>query len=215
MLACGLALAVLAGFVTRADAAICKYVEQDGRITYSNLAAGPQGGRKVDCFEAPAQVIAVPAPPGAAEADRSATTDDAEARSVLEQQLADEEERLDEAQRALSEQEANLDTGETPYYDYDDGPGAFVDAVRSHRRNRDRIRHELAKHGRDRGSSQNRGAAIAVEPPTGDVSKRTDSMPGLPRRSGAQQLEQRPAPVPRQHSDAWTASHPIPESGRR
>ena len=62
-LSSGIAFVALTGLFGQADAAICKYVGRDGRITYSNLATGPQGASKVECFESPAPVSASPAAP--------------------------------------------------------------------------------------------------------------------------------------------------------
>ena len=206
----GIAFVALTGLFGQADAAICKYVGRDGRITYSNLATGPQGASKVECFESPAPVSASPAAPGPGDAERPMA--DAEDRSALEQQLADEEERLEEAQRALSEQEANLGADDAPYY-YALGP--FVDAVRAHRHKRDDIRHKLVEHGWDRGASEHSGVGIPVTRP-GDISGHPESTQASPAvGDGAPQLGRHPAHGFRPKSGAWARSPAEPESGRR
>jgi hypothetical protein len=204
----GIAFVALTGLFGQADAAICKYVGRDGRITYSNLATRPQGGSKVECFEFPASVSASPAAPGPADAER--LTADAEDRRALEQQLADEEERLEEAQRALSEQQANLGADDAPDY-YSLGP--FVDAVRAHRRKRDEIRHKLVEHRWDRGASEHSSVGIPVTR-QGDVWDHAESTLRSPALGdGAPQTENHPADGSRRLGGGWTGSRP--ESGRR
>ena len=184
-LACTISLVVFAGLPVQADAALCKYVDHDGRITYSNLGVGPRGASKMECFHAPAPAVVEPAPTDS-EPDRAAI--DAEQRRVLEEQLADEEERLQQAQDALAAQEANLagnnlDVDDAPYYGW---LGPYVDSVTAHRRRRDHIRHEL---GMPQPSHHAHQENPMTRPPRG-VSSGVGSMHGWPALgSGAQRPE--------------------------
>jgi hypothetical protein len=177
VLACSLLLVALTGPFAQANAApICKYLARDGRITYSNLGIGPRGASKVECFETPAPVRASPTTRGTADAEPAMS--DAQAPGALEQQLADEEERLEQAQRALSEQEANLSDDGDPYF-YD-SLGPYVDAVAAHRRSRDRIRRELAEHGRGRTPSHDTHLGTSASRPPDEGSDSAASMHGWP-----------------------------------
>ena len=214
LLAYGLSLVALTGSLAQADAPLCKYVARDGRITYSNLAAGPPGASKVECFEAPAPISAAPAAPGTADAERSGTTPDTGDSGSLEQQLADEEERLEQAQRALSEQEADLGGDGAP--DYYDWLGPYVGAVTAHRRERDRLRRQLVEHRRDRESSHDaRPGTPAARSPL-DVPGGRDSMHGQPTLGGGAQrperhlgggLGQRGGSGPGSHAQSETGRH--------
>jgi hypothetical protein len=212
ILAYSLSLVALTGLLTQADAAVCKYVARDGRITYSNLGAGPPGTSKVECFQPPAPISASPAAPGTADAERSGTVPDTAGRSALEQQLADEEERLERAQRALSEQEANLGGEGAPYYYGWLGP--YGDAVTAHRRERDRIRRQLAEHGWDRESSHDARPGTAATLPPLEVPGSPDSMHGSPTLgSGTRAPERNPEADFGRQTGGRTGSHA--ESGRR
>jgi hypothetical protein len=138
-----------------------------------------EGGTKVECFHTPVPVSASPAAPGTAVGEQ--TPDDGEDRSALEQQLAEEEERLQQAQRALSEQEANLSDDGAPYY-YD-WLSPYVNAVTAHLNSRDRIR-PLMERGRVE------GRRTAVSPRCRPRDRRppfqmatTRCIAGLPRES--------------------------------
>jgi hypothetical protein len=212
VLACSLCFVALTGWFGQVDAAVCKYVDRAGRVTYSNLDLGPRGGTKVECFPTPAPVSAAPSAPATAVGEQ--TTDDAEGRSALEQQLADEEERLEEAQRALSEQEANLSADGAPYY-YD-WLSPYVNAVTAHRRNRDRIRHQLAEHGQGRGPSHSALSGVPATRPPPSVPGGEDSMHGRPDSgSSAGQPEHHPAAGLGQQRGGWTGSRPEAEFGRQ
>jgi len=211
-LACGASLIVLTVFVAQADAAICKYQGRDGRITYTNLASGPPGASKVECFATPAPVIPTPALPAAANAAPAIV--DAEERNALEQQLAAEEEQLQDAQRALSEREATLGQDAVPYYDGALGP--LVDAVTEHRRQRDRIRHKLAERGWDREPSRGTRAGMPLTEPPGAVPSRPDRIPdGRSLGNGGGGLAPHPAPGLGQQRGGWTGSRDEGELGRR
>ena len=212
IVACGASLVVLTTFAAQADAAICKYQGRDGRITYSNLASGPPGASKIECFAAPAPVSPTPAARSAANAAPAMA--DAEDRNALEQQLADEEEQLEDAQRALSEREASLGQDEMPYYD--DALGPLVDIVTEHRRQRDRIRHKLAERGWDREPSHGPRAGMPLTQPSGAVGSRPDLIPRAPvLGNGGGGLERHPVAGPGQQRDGGTGSREEGELGRR
>jgi hypothetical protein len=213
ILAYSLSLVALTGLLAQADAAVCKYVARDGRITYSNL-AGPPGASKVECFQASAPISASPAVPGTADTERTGTVPDTGGRSALEQQLADEEERLERAQRALSDQEANLGGEGAPYYYGWLGP--YADAVRTHRRERDRIRRQLAEHGWDRESSHDARPGTAATRSPLDAPDSPDSKHGWPTLGSATRApEHNPEAGFGRQSGGRTGSHAEPESGRR
>ena len=210
--ACGLLFVALVGLFGSADAAICKYVARDGRVTYSNLGTGPSGASKVECFETPAPVSVPPTTTDTDEAEQ--TNADAQDRSALEQQLADEEERLEQAQRELSEQQANLNDEGDPYY-YD-SLGPYVDAVTIHRRSRDRIRRELAEHRRGRMRSHDAHHDTPASRPPRENSGGTALFYGRPEGgSKADRPEHHRAAGFGQHRGGLAGSHSESGLGRR
>jgi hypothetical protein len=144
----------------------CKYVDAEGRIIYSNTPNNPpKGAKKVKCFEDPA-----PRPAPAAEAPRSGSDGspaqpprnadqpksefpkvdgetqrkrDLERQKILEEELANEEQALEQARQELAEQEAVRTGGERNYQRYLDRVQPFRDAVSNHERNIEAIRREL------------------------------------------------------------------------
>jgi hypothetical protein len=210
-LACGALLAMLAAFAAQADAAICKYQGPDGRITYTNLTSGPPGASRVECFTTPAPVspIRVPAPSGA-----TVVTAETEERNALERQLADEEQQLEDAQRALSEREASLGPDDQLYYDGALGP--LYDAVTAHQRQRDRIRHALADRGWDREPPRAPRAGIPLTESPGAIGSRPDRIPDARSvGNGGGSLARHPAAGLGQQRGGWTGSREAGELGRR
>jgi len=126
----------------------CKYVDNEGRVIYSNIPV--KNARKVTCFEP------VKPPPGAQSAPPAAaaqrpTVDtntqrqrDDERRGILESELAAEQQRLDEARRALAEQEATRSGDERNYQRVLERLKPYQEAVAQHEKNIVSLRQELA-----------------------------------------------------------------------
>jgi hypothetical protein len=128
----------------------CKYVDNEGRVIYSNVPV--KNARKVMCFEPvkpPAQ-SAQPAPANTEAAPRpkvDTTTQrqrDDERRGILESELAAEQQRLEEAKRALAEQEATRLGDERNYQRVLDRLKPYQEAVAQHEKNITSLRQELA-----------------------------------------------------------------------
>jgi hypothetical protein len=147
-----LAFAFLA---TSTRAEICVYVDEDGHVTYSNIASSPpKGARKVRCFEdrRPQAAPAAPAAPRPAspqqefprvDADTQRSRD-AERQRILEAELASEQQRLEAARRTLEQQESVRHGHEQNYQRYLDRVQPHRDAVANHERNIEAIRQEIS-----------------------------------------------------------------------
>lgn len=147
----------LACVTLQAQAEICIYVDEDGHVTYSNIASSPpKGARKLRCFEDRRPQPAAPAAPAA---QRPAATPqqnfprvdpdtqrsrDAERRRILEEELAAERQRLETARRTLEEQESVRYGNEQNYQRYLDRVQPHRDAVANHERNIEAIRQEIS-----------------------------------------------------------------------
>jgi hypothetical protein len=149
-----LALLVLWPVATYALAETCKYVDSEGRIIYSNVPV--KRARKVTCFEAPAPP---PQPSTARPAGPSPSTSDAghpridastqrqrdeDRRKILEDELAREQKALDDARRALSEQEAQRSGDERNYARVQERLKPLQEAVATHEKNIASLKQELA-----------------------------------------------------------------------
>ncbi|HVY07246.1 MAG TPA: DUF4124 domain-containing protein [Burkholderiales bacterium] len=139
----------------------CKYTDSDGRVIYSNTPnSPPKGATKVKCFEDPTPK---PAPPpaagGSSDARPSKNSDsgpksrvnpeaqkrrDDDRRRILEQELADESRQLDDAKKALAEQEAVRNGNERNYERFLARVQPYKDAVTSHENNVEAIKREIA-----------------------------------------------------------------------
>ena len=125
----------------------CKYIDSEGHVTYSD--APVSNARKVSCFEPvkPPQA-AQPAPSESAATPRVNTNTqrqrDDQRRNILESELAAEQERLEEARRALAEQEAIRLGDERNYQRVLDRLKPYQDAVARHEKNIASIKLELA-----------------------------------------------------------------------
>lgn len=149
-----LALFILWPLATTALAETCKYVDSEGRIIYSNIPI--KRARKVTCFQAPAlppePVSARPvAPPaGASDAGRPRVEPstqrrrDEDRRKILEDELAREQKGLDDARRALAEQEVQRSGDERNYSRVQERLKPFQEAVATHEKNIASIKQELA-----------------------------------------------------------------------
>jgi len=159
-------VAIVLGAVTApSHAVLCKYVDDDGHVTYSDAAV--KGAKKVSCIEAPPpppprpvqapaanpSAGAQPAAPNAApqrsslpsvppEAQRQ--RDDAR-RKILMDELAAEEKSLDQARKALAEGEAVRMGDERNNQRYLDRVQGLKDRVSQHERNVNALRNEITK----------------------------------------------------------------------
>jgi Domain of unknown function (DUF4124) len=131
----------------------CKYVDNEGRIIYSNVPI--KRARKVTCFQPPAppppEPSASPAvPPTATDTARprvEAGTQrkrDQDRRTILEDELAREQKALDEARKALAEQQALRSGDERNYSRVQERLKPFQEAVAAHEKNIRSIRQEIA-----------------------------------------------------------------------
>jgi len=131
----------------------CKYVDNEGHIIYSNVPI--KRARKVTCFQPPAppppEPSAGPAvPPAATDTGRprvEAGTQrkrDQDRRTILEDELAREQKALDDARKALAEQQALRSGDERNYSRVQERVKPFQEAVAAHEKNIASIRQELA-----------------------------------------------------------------------
>lgn len=140
-----------------AAAETCKYVDADGRTIYSNTpATPPKGAKKVKCFEdpTPAPQASRPerAPPNSDERKSNfpkvdgdtQKKRDAERRKILEEELASEQQQLDEARKQLAEQESVRTGGERNYQRFLERVQPYRDTVANHERNVEALTREIA-----------------------------------------------------------------------
>jgi septal ring factor EnvC (AmiA/AmiB activator) len=131
-----------------AGAETCKYIDKEGRVTYSNVPV--KNARKVTCFEPVAPAVAPPpaqaaGTTGAARVAPAAQRErDDQRRTILESELQAEEERLAQAKQALAEQEAVRHGDERNYQRVLDRLKPYQDAVDQAEKNVAAIRQELA-----------------------------------------------------------------------
>ena len=133
-----------------AAAETCKYVDKDGRVTYSNVPI--KGARKVSCFAPPRTPAASAPAPGEATApapqprvdNNTQRARDDERRRILESELAAEEEQLAQAQKALAEQESIRQGDERNYARVLERLKPYQDAVAQHEKNVASIRQEIS-----------------------------------------------------------------------
>lgn len=158
-----LAWGALTLFAPTASAVLCKYVDDNGNVTYSDSPV--KGAKKSTCFEAPpvpqpapqpqpqpqtsrpsAPQTASPAPPGGLPNVDQATQRrrDESRRKILEDELAVEERALAEARKALSEGEATRLGSERNYQRYLDRIQGLKDRVAQHERNVAALKQELS-----------------------------------------------------------------------
>jgi len=147
-----LAIASIAG---PAGAETCKYVDEEGRVIYSNTPNNPpKDAKKVRCFSDPVAKPAQAAPesqpkPGASESfpkvdGETQKKRDDERRRILETELANEQQQLEAARQKLAEQEAVRTGDERNYQRFLDRVQPFRDAVANHERNIEAIRREIS-----------------------------------------------------------------------
>jgi hypothetical protein len=151
-------LAALLVLAAPARAETCKYVDSQGRVTYSN--APVRGAKKITCFQPPSAPIAPPAAQVDRQSDGASADGDSHRRSrvdtqtqrrrdndrigILEQELAGEQEALAQAKRALAEQEAVRYGDERNYERVLERLKPYQDMVAQHEKNIASIQQELA-----------------------------------------------------------------------
>jgi septal ring factor EnvC (AmiA/AmiB activator) len=129
-----------------AAAETCKYVDTEGHVTYSNVPI--KNAKKLSCFDTPAPTAAPPvAAPNKPSARVNAPTQrkrDDERRRILEEELTSEQSALDEAKKALAEQEEMRVGGEKNYQRVLDRLKPFQETVEQHEKNVAALKQELA-----------------------------------------------------------------------
>jgi len=136
-----------------AAAETCKYVDKEGRITYSNVPI--KGARKLSCFQPPQapQAPAASAPTSGEPTARqqqprvdgnTQRARDDERRRILESELAAEQEQLTQAQAALAEQESIRQGDERNYARVLERLKPFQETVALHEKNIASIKQELS-----------------------------------------------------------------------
>lgn len=122
----------------------CKYVDSEGRTIYSNVAI--KNARKVTCFEPvkPPPQDAQPAAPAPRVDSGTQRQRDDQRRSILESELATEQQRLEQAKQALAEQESIRLGDERNYQRVLERLKPYQDAVAQHEKNVASIKQELA-----------------------------------------------------------------------
>jgi hypothetical protein len=155
-----LVLGLALGHAAMAHAELCKYVDDEGHVTYSD--APVKGAKKSSCFEAPPvpaapppqsnrtasqpPAAAVPAPPGGlpnVDPSTQRRRDDSR-RKILEEELAVEEKALAQARKDLQEGEATRMGDERNYQRYLDRIQGLKDRVAQHERNIGALKQELS-----------------------------------------------------------------------
>ena len=144
----------MAAIAFPAWAETCKYVDEEGRVIYSNTMNNPPKGAKlVRCFSDPARQSTPQqqAKPQAGAGDSFPKVDgqtqrkrDDERRNILEKELADEQKQLEAARQKLAEQESVRTGDERNYQRFLERVQPFRDAVANHERNIEAIRREIA-----------------------------------------------------------------------
>jgi Domain of unknown function (DUF4124) len=141
-----LALLLFAPFAT---AETCKYMDGSGNVTYSNVAI--KDAKKVSCFgeaAVPAQQnkpakAGTPANFPAVDKNTQKKRDDSR-RTILEEELGEEEKLLVDARKALNEAESVRLGDESNYQKFLDRVQPYKDAVALHEKNVAALRQELA-----------------------------------------------------------------------
>lgn len=127
------------------------YRDADGNVTYSNITeVPPKNAEKIRCFKEAGPTEA--APPRTAKPNREdfprvdretqRERDDGR-RRILEEELAQEQELLVDAQKQLKEQESIRLGSERNYQRYLDRVQPYREAVEKHQRNVEALQREL------------------------------------------------------------------------
>ncbi|HKQ24535.1 MAG TPA: DUF4124 domain-containing protein [Burkholderiales bacterium] len=146
-------LLAIASSALLARAETCKYVDNEGRVIYSNTPNNPpKGAKMVKCFNEPASRPAPQETKPKSEAreglpkvdGQTQKKRDDERQSILQTELADEQQQLEAARQKLAEQEAIRTGDEQNYQRYLDRVQPYRDAVANHERNIEAIRREIS-----------------------------------------------------------------------
>ena len=138
--------AVLMLAVVHAKADIYKSVDEDGRVTYSNVPS--KGAQKLILEPLNTVPSSKPStqPPGnfpKVDAETQKSRDNVR-RQILENELAQEMTQLEDAKKALAEGEATRLGSERNYQRYLDRIQPLKDTVAEHQKNIDALKEELA-----------------------------------------------------------------------
>jgi formate dehydrogenase assembly factor FdhD len=130
-----------------AVADIYKLVDENGRVTYSNVPI--KGAKKLNLDPistvSPPKPKAVTTPQGFPRVDNETQKKrDDTRRTILEQELAAEQKLLDEARKNLAEGEATRLGGERNYQKYLDRVQGLKDSVTLHEKNIEALNKELS-----------------------------------------------------------------------
>ena len=132
--------------VVHAKAEIYKSVDEDGRVTYSNVPS--KGAQKLNLEPLNTVPSSKPntQPPGSfpkVDAETQKNRDKVR-RQILENEMAQEMTQLEDAKKALAEGEATRLGSERNYQRYLDRIQPLKDAVAEHQKNIDALKEELA-----------------------------------------------------------------------
>jgi len=132
--------------VAHAKADIYKKVDEDGRVTYSNVPS--KGAQKLNLEPLNTVPSSKPStqPPGnfpKVDAETQKSRDNVR-RQILENELAQEMTQLDDAKKALAEAESTRLGSERNYQRYLDRVQPYKDAVAEHQKNIDALKEEIA-----------------------------------------------------------------------
>jgi multidrug resistance efflux pump len=132
--------------VAHAKADIYKKVDEDGRVTYSNVPS--KGAQKLNLEPLNTVPSSKPStqPPGnfpKVDAETQKSRDNVR-RQILENEMAQEMTQLDDAKKALAEAEATRLGSERNYQRYLDRIQPLKEAVAEHQKNVDALKEELA-----------------------------------------------------------------------
>ncbi len=135
---------MLAAVHAKAD--IYKSVDEDGRVTYSNVPS--KGAQKLNLEPLNTVPLSKPStqPPGSfpkVDAETQKNRDKVR-RQILENELTQEMNQLEDAKKALAEGESVRLGGERNYQKYLDRIQPLKDAVAEHQKNIDALKEELA-----------------------------------------------------------------------
>lgn len=136
-----------------AHADIYKCVDDAGHVTYTNDKP-PAGQKGCSVLTRELPVSTVPAPKRPAQSatpadfpkvdDSTQKSRDNDRRKILEQELATEEKALDDARKALAEQEAVRTGGERNYAKFLERVQPYRDNVQLHERNVESLKKEIS-----------------------------------------------------------------------
>lgn len=125
-------------------AEIYKYVDKDGHVTYSNVPI--KGAKKINLDPlntVPATRAKAPSNFPSVDAETQRKRDDTR-RKILDDELAAERKQLEEARKALAEQEGQRLGGERNYQKYLDRVQPYKDTVTLHEKNVEALQKEIA-----------------------------------------------------------------------